>query len=373
MAKFDYVLLSTFNTNRDNKMSKLFSPLKIRSIELKNRIAVSPMCQYSSFNGFPTDWHLVHLGSRAVGGAGLILTEATAVSPEGRISPDDAGIWSDEHINSYKRITDFIKSQNSVPGIQLAHAGRKASTYSPWKGTGKVEVNNSGWQTLAPSTIAFANDFPSPKEMDDNDIKLVIHQFSKAAGRSIDAGFEIIELHFAHGYLIHEFYSPVSNKRKDKYGSTLENRCRLAIEITQAVRNSVPYGKPLFIRISCTDWTDNGWDIEQSIQLAKWLKDAGADLIDCSSGGNVQKAQIPAGPGYQIPFSERIKKETGILTGGVGLITTAEQAEEIIKSEKADIVFLARQMLREPYFALNAAKKLNVDLADFPKQYLRAK
>ena len=354
-------------------MSKLFTPLKIRNIELKNRIAVSPMCQYSSNNGFPTDWHLVHLGSRAVGGAGLILTEATAVSPYGRITPDDSGIWNDEQANAYKRITSFIKSQKSVPGIQLAHAGRKASTYSPWKGKGEVKIENGGWQTLAPTPIPFAENYPHPKEMSEDDIKLVIDQFSQAAKRSINAGFEIIELHFAHGYLVHEFYSPVSNQRKDRYGRTLENRCRFGIEVAKSVRETVPDGIPLFARISSTDWIEDGWDIDQSVQLAKWLKDVGVDLIDCSSGGNVLSANILFTSGYQIPFSERIKKETGLLTGGVGLITTAEQAEEIINSGKADIVLLARQMLREPYFALNAAKKLNVGLNDFPKQYLRAK
>ena len=354
-------------------MSKLFSPIKIRNIELKNRIAVSPMCQYSSINGFPSDWHLVHLGSRAVGGAGLILTEATAVSLEGRISPDDAGIWNEEQVNAYKKITSFIKSQNSVSGIQLAHAGRKASTYSPWKGSGEVKVENGGWKTLAPSPIPFSENFPHPKEMSEEDVQLVIDQFTKAAKRSIEAGFEVIELHFAHGYLVHEFYSPISNKRKDKYGGNLENRCRFAIEIAKSVRETIPDGTPLFARISSTDWVENGWDIDQSIKLAKWLKEVGVDLIDCSSGGNVTKAQIPIGPGYQIPFAEKIKKEAKILTGGVGLITTAEQAEEIISSEKADIVLLAREMLRDPYWALHAAKKLNVDLTDWPKQYLRAK
>ena len=354
-------------------MSKLFTPLKIRNVELKNRIAVSPMCQYSSNDGFPTDWHLVHLGSRAVGGAGLVFTEATAVSPEGRISPDDAGIWNDEQVNAYKRITSFIKSQNSIPGIQLAHAGRKASTYSPWKGKGKVPNESGGWQTLAPSPVPFADNFPEPKEMSEEDIKLVINQFNQAAMRSIGAGFEVIELHFAHGYLAHEFLSPLSNQRADKYGGSIENRCRFAIEIAKSVRETIPDGMPLFARISSIDWIEGGWDINQSVQLAKWLKDAGVDLIDCSSGGNIPYAKIPLAPGYQIPFSEKIKKETGVLTGGVGLITTAEQAEEIISSGKADIVLLARQMLREPYFALHAAKKLNVELKDFPNQYLRSK
>ena len=354
-------------------MNRLFSSLKIRNVELKNRIVVSPMCQYSSNDGFPTDWHLVHLGSRAVGGAGLIFTEATAVSSEGRISPDDAGIWNDQQANAYKRITSFIKSQNAVPGIQLAHAGRKASTYSPWKGKGEIKIENGGWHTSAPSPIPFAENFPRPKEMNEEDIKIAINQFNKAALRSIDAGFEVIELHFAHGYLVHEFCSPISNQRKDKYGGTLENRCRFAIEISKSVRQVIPDGMPLFVRISSTDWIDGGWDINQSVQLAKWLKEVGVDLIDCSSGGNVKNAKIPLAPGYQIPFSERIKKEVGILTGGVGLITTAEQAEEIISSDKADIILMARQMLREPYFALHAAKKLNIDLKDFPNQYLRSK
>ena len=354
-------------------MNRLFSSLKIRNVELKNRIVVSPMCQYSSNDGFPTDWHLVHLGSRAVGGAGLIFTEATAVSSEGRISPDDAGIWNDQQANAYKRITSFIKSQNAVPGIQLAHAGRKASTYSPWKGKGEIKIENGGWHTLAPSPIPFAENFPRPKEMSEEDIKLVIDQFINAVKRSISSGFEVIELHFAHGYLVHEFCSPISNQRKDKYGGTLENRCRFAIEISKSVRQVIPDGMPLFVRISSTDWIDGGWDINQSVQLAKWLKEVGVDLIDCSSGGNVKNAKIALAPGYQIPFSERIKKEVGILTGGVGLITTAEQAEEIISSGKADIILMARQMLREPYFALHAAKKLNIDLKDFPNQYLRSK
>ena len=331
------------------------------------------MCQYSSNDGIPTDWHLVHLGSRAVGGAGIVFTEATAVSQEGRISPDDAGIWNDVQVNAYKKITSFIKSQKSVPGIQLAHAGRKASTFSPWKGNGKVSIENGGWQTLAPSAIQFGDDYPSPKEMDYKDIKVIIDQFREAAKRSIDAGFDIIELHFAHGYLVHEFLSPISKHRTDNYGGSLENRCRFAIEIVKSVREVIPDATPLFVRISASDWVEGGWDIEQSVQLAKWLKDIVVDLIDCSSGGNVSNAKIPAGPGYQIPFSQRIKKEANILTGGVGFITTAEQADQIINSDQADFVFLAREMLRDPYWALHAAKKLNVELDNFPKQYLRAK
>ncbi len=354
-------------------MSKLFSSLKIRNVELKNRITVSPMCQYSCVNGVPTDWHLVHLGSRAVGGAGLVFTEATAVSPEGRISPDDAGIWNDEQMNYFKRITSFIKSQNSVSGIQIAHAGRKASTFSPWKGSGEVEPKDGGWETLAPSKISFADNYPKPKEISETDIALIIDQFKQAAKRSVEAGFDIIELHMAHGYLIHEFLSPLSNKRIDKYGGSLENRCRIAIEISKSVREVIPSEMPLFVRISASDWVDGGWDIEQSVQLVKWLKEVGVDLIDCSSGGNISTAKIPAGPGYQILFAQIIRKEVNILTGAVGFIITPEQAEQTIRTEQADLVFLAREMLRDPYWALHAAKKLHVDLEDFPKQYLRAK
>ena len=353
-------------------MSVLFSPIKIRELEFKNRVAVSPMCQYSSKEGMPTDWHFVHLGSRAVGGAALVIMEATAVSPEGRISPDDAGIWDEKHVEAYKKITFFISSQNSIPGIQLAHAGRKASTYTPWKGKGEVDIKNGGWLTLAPSPIAFADDYPHPKEMNKDDIKNVIVQFKNAAERSLAAGFKLIELHMAHGYLIHEFLSPISNHRKDEYGGSLENRCRLALEVTRAVRDSIPQNLPLFVRISSTDWVKDGWDIEQSIQLAKWLKESGADLIDCSSGGNVAQAKIPAGPGYQIPFAERIKKEADILTGALGFITSPEQAENIVRTEQADMIIMAREMLRNPYWPLYAAKQLKSDI-DWPKQYLRAK
>ncbi len=353
-------------------MSVLFSPLKIRDIEFKNRIAVSPMCQYSSENGMPTDWHFVHLGSRAVGGAALVIMEATAVSPEGRISPDDAGIWNDEQADAYKRITSFISAQKSVPGIQLAHAGRKASTYSPWKGKGGVDVKDGGWQTIAPSAIPFASDYPLPKELDKEEIKKIINQFKSAAGISVNAGFQVIELHMAHGYLVHEFLSPISNHRKDEYGGSLENRCRLALEITKVVRDSIPNGTPLFVRISSTDWMKDGWDIDQSVQLSKWLKELGADLIDCSSGGNVNDAKIPAGPGYQVSFAQRIKKETGILTGALGFITSPEQAENIVRTEQSDLVIMAREMLRDPYWPLHAAKRLKSDI-EWPKQYLRAR
>jgi 2,4-dienoyl-CoA reductase-like NADH-dependent reductase (Old Yellow Enzyme family) len=353
-------------------MDNLFSLLKIRGVELKNRIAVSPMCQYSSTDGMPTDWHLVHLGSRAVGGAALIIQEATAVSPEGRISPDDAGIWSDKHAEAYKRITEFIKSQNAVPGIQLAHAGRKASTYSPFKGSGEVKQDDGGWLTYGPSPEPFFENYPVPKEMTKQDIDKVIYDFVKAAERSLDAGYKVIELHFAHGYLIHEFLSPLSNKRKDEYGGSFENRCRLPLEIITAVRNIIPDSYPLFARISSTDWTEGGWTIGDSLKLTAMMKKAGIDLIDCSSGGNVHQAKIPVGPGYQVPFSERIKKEAGILTGAVGLITLPEQADEIVKTGQADIVLLAREMLRDPYWPQHAAKKFNLNY-DVPKQYERSK
>lgn len=353
-------------------MSSLFTSLTIRDVELKNRIAVSPMCQYSSVDGMPTDWHLVHLGTRAVGGAGLVMMEATAVSPEGRISPDDAGIWSDKHAEAYKRITSFINSQNSIPGIQLAHAGRKASTYSPWKGNGRVDFEEGGWQTMAPSAIPFTDNYPQPEEMTLNDIRMVIQQFKDAALRALKAGFKLIELHMAHGYLVHEFLSPLSNHRKDEYGGSLENRCRFALEIAETVRNSILAGVPLFVRISALDWKEHGWDADQSVVLASRLKEAGVDLIDCSSGGNVMDAKIQAGPGYQVPFAEKIKKETRIMTGAVGFITSPAQAETIIRTGQADIVLLAKEMLRDPYWPLHAAKELKAEI-NWPKQYLRAK
>jgi len=353
-------------------MNKLFSSLKIRSVEFKNRIAISPMCQYSSINGMPTDWHFVHLGSRAVGGNALIIQEATAVSPEGRISPDDLGIWSDEQAEAYKRITAFITSYNSVPGIQLAHAGRKASTYSQWKGNGEVRPELGGWQVLGPGAIPFAENYPMPKEMDLNDIKKVISDFKDAAIRSINAGYRLIELHMAHGYLVHEFLSPLSNSRTDIYGGSFENRVRLALEIVENVRTVIPEDFPLFVRISSTDWVEGGWTIEDSVRLAILLKAKGVDLIDCSSSGNVKKAVIPLGPGYQVPFAERIKKEAEILTGAVGLITAPEQADNIIRTGQADIVLVARESLRNPYWPFKAAKALKEDI-EWPKQYERAK
>lgn len=353
-------------------MSKLFSPLKIRSIELKNRIAMSPMCQYSSVNGMPTDWHFIHYGSRSVGGAGLIIAEATAVAPEGRITPDDAGIWNDAQVEAYQRITKFISSHHTVPGIQLAHAGRKASTYAPGKGDGEVTNENGGWQTLSASAIRFTENYPLPKKMTIDDIHSVVEQFQQAAKRSLLAGYRVIELHMAHGYLVHQFLSPFSNKRTDEYGGSFENRIRLALEIVHAVRAVIPNSAPLFVRISATDWTEGGWDIEQSIELAKKLKSAGADLIDTSSGGNLPHASIPIGVGYQVPLAERIKRESEIMTGSVGLITSPEQAEQILTSNQADLIILARELLRNPYWPLAAARQLHADI-EWPKQYLRAK
>ena len=352
-------------------MSHLFSPLKIRGIEFNNRIVVSPMCQYTAENGMPSDWHLVHLGSRAVGGVALIIQEATAVSPEGRISPGDLGIWSDEQCEAYKRINDFIKSQKCKSGIQIAHAGRKASTYTPWKGEGMVKVEDGGWDCFAPSPIAFSENYPTPKEMSKKDIEKVKIDFKDAAKRSVDAGYEVIELHMAHGYLVHQFLSPISNKRTDEYGGSFENRCRFAMEIVKVVRNVLPDEFPLFVRISSTEWVEGGWGIDDSVKFAKMLKDGGVDLVDCSSGGNISKAKIPIAPGYQIPFSEKIKKETRILTGGVGLITEPKQADEIIRIGKADLVLLAREMLRNPYWVIDAAKELNVKL-EISNQYKRA-
>jgi len=353
-------------------MSKLFESFKLREIEFRNRIWVSPMCQYSSEDGMPTDWHLVHLGSRAVGGAGLIIQEATAVSPEGRISPSDAGIWSDAHAEAYKKITKFIKENGAVAGIQLAHAGRKASTAEPWNGGKKVEGNNGGWETVAPSAIAFADDYPMPREMTKTDIEKVENDFVAAAKRSVEAGFEVIEIHAAHGYLFHEFLSPISNKRVDEYGGSPENRMRLLLDVSKKVRQIIPENLPVFVRISATDWTENGWDLEQSIELCKELKEIGIDLIDVSTGGNVLDAKIPVAPNYQVSFAAEIRKRADIATGAVGMITEAKQAEEILQNTQADAVLIAREFLRDPYFPFTAAKELGENLDYVPKQYGRA-
>jgi 2,4-dienoyl-CoA reductase-like NADH-dependent reductase (Old Yellow Enzyme family) len=353
-------------------MPHLFDPLQIRDVTFPNRVFVSPMCEYSSTDGFANDWHFVHLGSRAVGGAGLVFTEATAVTPEGRISPEDLGIWKDEHLDMLSRIVRFVRDQGSVPGLQLAHAGRKASTYRPWSGNGAVGGGEGGWtNVLAPSAIAFADNYPQPIEMSRADIASAIEAFAAAAARARTAGFLVVEIHAAHGYLIHEFLSPLSNQRDDDYGGSFENRTRLLREIVQAVRRVWPANLPLFTRISATDWTAGGWDIDQSIELSRSLKALGVDLIDCSSGGNVAVAKIPIGPGYQTPFAERVRREAGILTGSVGLITSPTQAEHIVASGQADAVLLAREMLRDPYFPMRAARELAQDIA-WPAQYLRA-
>ncbi len=351
---------------------KLFSPLTLRELPFRNRIFVSPMCQYSSIDGVAADWHLVHLGGRAVGGAALVIAEATAVSPEGRISPGDLGMWNGAQAAGFRRITDFIAHNGAVPGIQLAHAGRKASTAEPWNGGGPLAANDRGWTPLAPSSISFAPGYPAPKEMTRADIDTVIRQFTDAAQRSLDAGFQVVELHMAHGYLLHQFLSPLSNKRTDEYGGALENRVRLPLMVAGDIRKIWPAKWPVFVRISFTDWVDGGWDGTQSVFLAQALKKIGIDLIDCSSGGLVHNAAIKAGPGFQVPFAETIRQEARIATGAVGFITEPLQAEEIISSGKADAVLLARQMLRDPYWPLHAAKALGVDVA-WPKQYARAK
>ena len=350
----------------------LFDELKIRDVRLVNRIAVSPMCQYSCENGLATDWHLVHLGSRAVGGAALVMVEATAVLPEARISPQDSGIWSEAHIEPLRRITKFIHSQGSVAGIQIAHAGRKASTIRPWEGTGKLAEDEGGWSDIvAPSALAFAPNYPMPAAATSDRIAAIVDAFGKAAQRAHDAGFRLLEIHSAHGYLLHEFLSPLSNHRSDLYGGSFENRTRIVREVVSKVRRCWPERLPLFIRISSTDWVEGGWDIEQAVELARILRTLGVDLVDCSSGGNVADAKIPMGPGYQVPFAERIRRSAQILTGAVGLITEAHQADEIIRSGQADIVLLAREMLRDPYWPLRAAAKLGKSIS-WPAQYLRA-
>jgi 2,4-dienoyl-CoA reductase-like NADH-dependent reductase (Old Yellow Enzyme family) len=344
----------------------------IRDLAFANRVFVSPMCQYSSNDGYARDWHLVHLGSRAVGGAGLVLTEATAVLPEGRISPHDLGIWSDGHIEMLSRIVRFIHEQGSIAGMQLAHAGRKASTHRPWEGQGKVPESEGGWtKVVGPSALAFTDTYPMPQALTRDGIQEVVAAFVAAARRACQAGFRVIEIHAAHGYLVHEFLSPLSNQREDDYGGSFENRTRLCRDIVAAVRSAWPKELPLFVRISATDWVEGGWDIEQSIRLAAQLKQMGVDLIDCSSGGNVPHAAIPVGAGYQVTFAERIRRESKIMTGAVGMITSPTQAEHIIRTEQADAVIMAREFLRDTYWPLRAARELEQPIA-WPVQYLRA-
>jgi len=353
-------------------MSKLFESLSIKSVTFKNRMVVSPMCQYSSIDGFANDWHLVHLGSRAVGGAALVIQEATAVSPEGRITPDDLGIWKDEHIANLKNISSFVHEQGSLFGIQLAHAGRKASHSSPWKGAKLLAANEGGWQNIAPSAIPFAEGTLAPHELTPGEINQIVEDFKLATRRAKEVGYDVVEIHAAHGYLIHEFLSPLSNQRTDNYGGNFDNRIRLLLQIIDSVKKVWPENKPLFVRISASDWADGGWSIDESVMLAKVLKEKGVDVIDCSSGGAVRHQKIPLVPGYQVPFAERIKKEAGILTAAVGLIDNAEQAEEILTSGKADLILMAREFLRDPYFPLHAAKQLGENIP-WPKQYERAK
>jgi 2,4-dienoyl-CoA reductase-like NADH-dependent reductase (Old Yellow Enzyme family) len=350
----------------------LFSPLQIKGITLKNRIVVSPMCQYSATDGFVDDWHFVHLGSRAVGGAGLIITEAMSVSPEGRISAGDLGLWKDEHIAPIRRITDFIHQQGSVAGVQLAHAGYKASSAEPWLGGKYVSTEEGGWQPVSPSATLLTDQKTYSKELTKIDIEQIIEDFKLAAKRAIEAGFKVIEIHAAHGYLLNEFLSPVANKRTDEFGGSFDNRSRTLMMVIEAVKEVVPAETPLFVRISASDWRADGWNIEDSVRLSVILKEIGVDLIDCSSGGFVAPKEIPIAPNYQVPFAEEIKVKVGIKTGAVGLITSAEQANEIIRSGKADLVFLARESLRNPYFPQNAAQELGFDI-ELPNQYLRGK
>lgn len=346
----------------------LLSPLTIRKLQLRNRIVMSPMCQYSSHEGLANDWHLVHLGSRAAGGVALAIVEATAVTRDGRISPKDMGIWSDEHIEPLARIARFVESQGAVAGIQLAHAGRKASSDVPWNGGARLKPGQGGWPAVAPSPIPFRPDDPPPIALDEGGIHDIVDAFEIAARRALAAGFRVIEIHAAHGYLLHEFLSPLSNVRQDQYGGSLENRMRFLLQVVRRLREVVPDDLPLFVRISATDWVDGGWDIGQSVELAKRLKELCVDLIDVSSGGTVPTARIPIERGYQVPFARQIRDEAGIMTGAVGLITESQHAEEIITAGDADLVFLARELLREPYWALKAQQALDED-PSWPVQY----
>lgn len=352
-------------------MSRLFSPLTLKGVTLKNRIVVSPMCQYSATAGFATDWHLVHLGSFAVGGAGLILVEATGVSPEARISPQDLGLWQDEQIGMLSRINTFIKQQGSVPGIQLAHAGRKGSTKVPWEGRGLVTPENGGWEPVAPSALPYSADYPQPAALEASGIEKVIRDFRSAAIRALKAGFEVIEIHASHGYLLHQFLSPLTNQRTDHYGGSFENRIRLLLEVVEQVQDVLPAETPLFVRMPGTDWVEGGWEPDDAVALARVLKDRGVDVMDVTSGGLWHHQQISSGPAYQLPFASRVKRETGAITSTVGLITQAVQAESILVNGDADLIMLARELLRDPHFPLRAAHELKETVA-WPVQYERA-
>lgn len=346
----------------------LLSEMTVRGVGLRNRIVVSPMCQYSSVDGLADDWHLVHLGSRAAGGAGLVFVEATAVTAQGRITPGDMGIWDDRHIEPLARIARFVERMGAVPAIQLAHAGRKASCQRPFEGGRRIRVEEGGWDVVAPSAIPFNAGDPSPIALDLEGIAAIQRAFAEGARRAIAAGFKIIEIHSAHGYLLHEFLSPLSNRRTDQYGGALENRCRMTIEVARVLRRVMPDSMPLFVRISSTDWAEGGWEIEQSIELAKCLKQSGVDLMDCSSGALIPGVKVPLGPGFQVPFAAALRERARMATGAVGMITEAAQANEIIESGKADLVFLAREMLREPYWALKAEQALGAE-PSWPVQY----
>ncbi len=353
-----------------HSMSQLFSPFTLRDVAFRNRAWVSPMCQYSSRDGHPTDWHLVHLGALAVGGAGLVFTEATAVTPQGRISPQDAGIWNDSQATDYRRITEFVRAQGSVPAIQLAHAGRKASTFAPGRGLGSIDPAAGGWQTVAPSPIAFA-DWNTPKELSVRDIAELTQAFADAATRADTAGFDVVEIHAAHGYLVHEFLSPLSNERLDQYGGDLVGRSRFLVEIVDAVRAVLPAGKPLFVRFSATDWIDGGWTLEETTEVSRILAAHGVDLIDVSSGGLAPQQEIAIGPGYQVPFARAVREGSGLPVAAVGLITESEQAEQILRDGDADAILLGRALLRDPHWPLRAAHELGADIS-WPQQYARA-
>lgn len=352
--------------------SKLFSPLQIKSLLLKNRIVISPMCQYSAQDGFATNWHLVHLGSRAIGGAALVIQEATSVSPEGRISPGDLGLWNDAQVEKLQSITRFLSEQGAIPGIQLAHAGRKASVSAPWEGNKKLDEKQGGWNTVAPSAVGYHDNEKTPIALDLAGIQKVVSDFKTTTKRAVQAGYKVLEIHAAHGYLLHQFLSPLSNFRTDDYGGSFENRIRFTLEVLESVQSEWPKELPLFVRISATDWAEGGWNSEESVLLSAILKEKGVDLIDVSSGGLVSHQQIPVAPLYQLPFAEKIRKEVGMLTGAVGLITNSAQAEAIIAEEKADLVFFARESLRNPHLGLDFARELQADI-QWPKQYERAK
>ncbi|MBD1553672.1 NADH:flavin oxidoreductase/NADH oxidase [Pseudomonas typographi] len=354
-------------------MSLLLEPYTLRQLTLRNRIVVSPMCQYSCADGFANDWHLVHLGSRAVGGAGLVFSEATAVTADGRITAEDLGLWKDEQIAPLQRITRFIISQGAVPAIQLAHAGRKASTYRPWLGkVGSLPAQEGGWTPVGPSKIAFDPKHTTPTELTDEQIMLVIQAFVDAAKRALAANFKVVEVHAAHGYLLHQFLSPLSNQRSDRYGGSFENRTLLVRQVTKAVRDIWPQELPVFVRVSATDWVEDGWNPDETVELARQLRELGADLIDVSSGGTAASAEIPTGPGYQTRFAERVRKEADIATGTVGMITDPAQAEHILRTGQADLIFLARELLRDPYWPLHADDELGGRKATWPAQYQRA-